>query len=121
MLNAAYRGTDLHGRLAGEGVDFEASGRPSQRQRLTAEDLKEFLDAARGEVVVPAATARAWMVRGTNVEGYNLVPDWLKDGFVSLGASQLGFPDPRNWLRRAEDSYRGRLPAQVLCIPGTAT
>jgi 5-methylcytosine-specific restriction protein B len=34
------------------------------------------------------------MVRGSNVDGYNLVPDWLRDGFVSLSASQLGQVDP---------------------------
>ena len=34
------------------------------------------------------------MVRGSNVDGYNLVPDWLRDGFVSLSASQLGGLDP---------------------------
>ena len=34
------------------------------------------------------------MVRGTNVDGYNLVPDWLRLEFVSLSASQLGNLDP---------------------------
>ena len=34
------------------------------------------------------------MIRGSNVDGYNLVPDWLRDGFVSLSASQLGNLDP---------------------------
>jgi len=34
------------------------------------------------------------MVRGSNVDGYNLVPDWLRDGFVSLSASQLGSLNP---------------------------
>ena len=34
------------------------------------------------------------MVRGSNVDGFNLVPDWLRDGFVSLSASQLGSLDP---------------------------
>ena len=29
------------------------------------------------------------MVRGTSVDGFNLVPDWLREGFVSLSASQL--------------------------------
>ena len=29
------------------------------------------------------------MVRGSNVDGYNLVHDWLGEGFVSLSASQL--------------------------------
>jgi 5-methylcytosine-specific restriction protein B len=34
------------------------------------------------------------MVRGSNVDGYNLVPDWLRDGFVSLSASQLARLSP---------------------------
>ena len=34
------------------------------------------------------------MVRGSSVDGFNLVPDWLGEGFVSLSASQLAQPDP---------------------------
>lgn len=34
------------------------------------------------------------MVRGTSVDGFNLVPDWLAEGDVSLSASQLGAVDP---------------------------
>ena len=34
------------------------------------------------------------MVRGTSVDGFNLVPEWLSENFVSLSASQLGSPDP---------------------------
>jgi 5-methylcytosine-specific restriction protein B len=34
------------------------------------------------------------MVRGSNVEGYNLVEKWLRDGFVSLSASQLAHLSP---------------------------
>ena len=36
MLNATYRGTDLRRRLAAEGIEFDASGRARQDQRLTA-------------------------------------------------------------------------------------
>jgi 5-methylcytosine-specific restriction enzyme B len=32
---------------------------------------------------------RAWLVRGSSVNGHNLVPTWLADGFVSLAASTL--------------------------------
>jgi 5-methylcytosine-specific restriction protein B len=90
MVNAAYRGTDLHARLASEGVEFDAAGHASQEQRLTADALKELLDG-RPEPSQPLAPAarRAWMVRGSNVDGYNLVPEWLGEGFVSLSASQL--------------------------------
>ena len=33
------------------------------------------------------------MVRGSSVDGFNLVPDWLGEGFVSLSASQLAHLD----------------------------
>jgi 5-methylcytosine-specific restriction protein B len=96
MLNAAYRGTDLHARLAGEGVEFDAQGCAAQGQRLTAEALKALLAERPGEDDVDSAvpTKRAWMVRGSNVDGYNLVPEWLGGEFVSLSASQLTKLDP---------------------------
>ena len=43
MLNSAYRGVDLRRRLADEGVEFSATERASQDQRLTATALKELL------------------------------------------------------------------------------
>jgi len=96
MLNAWYRGTDLRSRLAGEGVVFDAHGRAAQDNRLAADSLKELLAAraAGDEQDVPALAKRAWMVRGSNVDGFNLVPDWLRGGFVSLSASQLGRLSP---------------------------
>ena len=90
MLNFAYRGVDLLKRLRNEGIEFDTDGRAAQGQRMTADSLKGFLDARADEGDVAAPTKRAWMVRGSNVDGYNLVPDWLRDGFVSLSASQLG-------------------------------
>ncbi|MET8676548.1 AAA family ATPase [Streptomyces sp. NPDC004647] len=33
---------------------------------------------------------RAWLVRGANVQGKDLVPTWLSEGFCSLAASRLG-------------------------------
>jgi 5-methylcytosine-specific restriction enzyme B len=44
--------------------------------------------------VVPPPVKRAWMVRGTNVDGYNLVADWLHSGFVSISVSQLAKMPP---------------------------
>jgi 5-methylcytosine-specific restriction enzyme B len=63
-----------------------------------AEFLRQVLDSSRDEekiereALVPAK--RAWMIRGTSVDGYNLVPQWLAEGFVSLSAAQLGTVDP---------------------------
>ena len=122
MLNWLYRGADLRRRLADEGVEFDAGGRAAQGQRLTADALKELLAARAGEEEpeTPTSAKRAWMVRGSNVDGYNLVPDWLRDGFVSLSASQLGGLDPGCRLRRAEAGRGDRVPAQVLRLPWAA-
>ncbi|MGH3217988.1 MAG: McrB family protein [Streptosporangiaceae bacterium] len=96
MLNSAYRGVDLRRRLADEGVAFDGGGYARQDQRLTAIVLKELLDARASEddQEAPVPAGRAWMVRGSSVDGYNLVPDWLREGFVSLSASQLAHLDP---------------------------
>ena len=93
MLYFAYRGVDLRKRLADEGIRFGADGRAAQAQRLTSEALRELLEARTADEV-PASIKRAWMVRGTSVDGFNLVPEWLREGFVSLSASQLGSMDP---------------------------
>jgi 5-methylcytosine-specific restriction enzyme B len=94
MLHASYRGTDLRKRLVLEGVKFDEAARAAQSQRLTAQALKALLDELRAADGETAPTAkRAWMVRGTNIDGYNLVSDWLAHGFVSLSASQLGSLD----------------------------
>jgi len=47
-----------------------------------------------------AAGRRAWLVRGSSVNGYNLVPTWLEEGLVSLAASALRPVEPG--LDRAE-------------------
>jgi 5-methylcytosine-specific restriction protein B len=111
MLNATYRGADLRRRLTEEGLDFDSQGRASQEQRLNADALRELLDArAQDDLAGAPATRRAWMVRGSNVEGYNLVEEWLRDGFVSLSASQLAHLSPGvsyDELKRAvEASYQ---------------
>jgi 5-methylcytosine-specific restriction protein B len=97
QLHFAYRGNPgLGDRLTHEGLAFGPDGRASQNQRLAADDLKELLRARAEETQeeAPAPAKRAWMVRGSSVDGYNLVPQWLREGFVSLSASQLARLDP---------------------------
>jgi 5-methylcytosine-specific restriction enzyme B len=94
MVHANYRLIDLRLRLETEGIEFDAEGHAAQAQRLTADALKELLDARAAEDELPPPAKRAWMVRGSNVDGFNLVPEWLLHGFVSLSASQLGNIDP---------------------------
>jgi 5-methylcytosine-specific restriction protein B len=115
MLNAAYRGTDLRRRLAGEGVEFDWQGRASQAQRLDAEALKALFEERPDEydglfALDAASSKRAWMVRGSNVDGFNLVDEWLNDGYVSLSASQLkpftSAPSADDLKERVESGYQ---------------
>ena len=115
MLNAAYRGTDLRRRLAGEGVEFDWQGRASQTQRLDADALKALFEERPDEyddLVSPdaASSRRAWMVRGSNVDGFNLVDEWLDGGYVSLSASQLRpfgeVPTADELKERVESGYQ---------------
>jgi 5-methylcytosine-specific restriction protein B len=112
MLNVAYRGVDLRRRLADERVEFDASEHARQDQRLTANSLKELLSARALEAdeETPLPASRAWMVRGSSVDGYNLVPDWLREGFVSLSASQLAHldsdPDYEQLRQAVETAYQ---------------
>lgn len=94
MLNVTYRGTDIHKRLLQEGLEFDQLGLAVPERRLNADSLKALIDErheADKETAVPVQ--RAWMVRGTNVEGQNLVPGWRRWKFISLSASQLGEVD----------------------------
>jgi len=63
---------------------------------LSTGSLKELLTARAQQIdeETPLPAKRAWMVRGSSVDGFNLVPDWLSEGFVSLSASQLAHLDP---------------------------
>ena len=70
--------------LAREGIEFDDHGRASQAQRLTAYDLEELLGES-GDVTA----SRAWLVRGNNVNGKNLVPTWLERDSCSVAASQI--------------------------------
>ncbi|GAA4401890.1 AAA family ATPase [Fodinibacter luteus] len=71
--------------LEADGIEFDERGRASQAQRLTSHELRDLLSEISGEEREP----RAWMVRGSNVNGKNLVPTWLTEGTCSIPASQI--------------------------------
>ncbi len=71
--------------LEAEGLEFDDRGRASQAQRLTSHELRDMLAELAGEEREP----RAWMVRGSSVNGKNLVPTWLAKGTCSIPASQI--------------------------------
>ncbi len=80
-----YRGADLRQTLRQEGVEFDGA-HASAAQRFTTEVLRERI-VSLDETEFSAR--RAWLVRGANVDGVNLVPHWLAKELVSLAASQL--------------------------------
>lgn len=70
------------------GIPLNAEGRAALTHYLSAAQLAERdeWDSDDGDTSRPA---RAWLVRGSNVSGKNLVPQWLREGFVSLPATYL--------------------------------
>jgi 5-methylcytosine-specific restriction protein B len=86
----AARTDDPHQLLVAEGVEFDDEGRANPEQRLRSEDLSEQIRDVGAEV----ARRRAWLVRGSSVNGHNLVPAWLAQGSVSLAASTLRPVEP---------------------------
>lgn len=87
MLNVNFRGTDILARLANEGVELTQNRRASQDQRITAADLRDRLAEIAPDNT--SSTKRAWLIRGSSVEGRDLVPVWLHMGSASLAAAEL--------------------------------
>lgn len=85
------RPDDLREVLAAEGLQFDASGVASEAQHLRAEDFRDFLEEKGVLVVLPQ---RAWLVRGSSVDGHDLVPSWRLGGYASLRASKLREVEP---------------------------
>lgn len=77
--------------LEAEGIVFDGSGAASEAQHVRAEDLRAFLEEKGVLTVLPK---RAWLVRGSSVDGHDLVPSWRKEGFASLRASKLRAVEP---------------------------
>lgn len=78
------RDTLIAAQLETDGVDIDESGRADLAQRVTVEALHELSGADDSPV------RRAWLVRGSNVQGVNLVRDfWLRAGVCSLPATRL--------------------------------
>ncbi|MEY8040047.1 AAA family ATPase [Saccharopolyspora cebuensis] len=88
MLHFGYRGIDRRKELEKEGVVFDEHGRPDPEQQITADDFRERL-AALDTPVRESQTVRAWLVRGSSVEGRDLIPVWLKQNSMSLAAASL--------------------------------
>ena len=92
--------------LEAEGISFDLRGAADPSRKITKEDIREQLD---GLGLLPKVTKRAWLVRGSNVGGRDLVPQWLDQGRISILATSLRDVDPgvsREELKRVvEDDY----------------
>lgn len=72
--------------LESEGVIFGPDGAADEAQHVRAEDLRDFLET---QGILEPLPRRAWLVRGSSVDGHDLVPSWLGAGFASLRAAKL--------------------------------
>jgi 5-methylcytosine-specific restriction enzyme B len=87
MRHMRFRGMDVAKKLRTEGLEFDASGHAQPSQRITAREFQERLDDL---ITDQAAQARrAWLVRGSSVDGRDLIPVWLERSSVSLAAGNL--------------------------------
>lgn len=75
--------------------DFEKESRRQYRLWKAQQPSDQFDDSQEAEDVEAAQLEsgeqrrRAWLVRGANVDGENVLPRWLSEGFCSVGWSEL--------------------------------
>jgi 5-methylcytosine-specific restriction protein B len=115
MVHARYRGSDLAKLLTSDGAEFDGAGHASRDQMMTAADITERLNELGepgSEATGDSTLTRAWLVRGSSVDGRDLIPLWLHDNFTSLAAANLRTvtsPLPRSELKAiVEDDYQHR-------------
>lgn len=77
--------------LESEGVHFDSAGHASEAAHVRAGDLRAFLEESH---LVDPPPKRAWLVRGSSVDGHDLVPGWRQEGYASLRASKLRAVEP---------------------------
>ena len=91
------------GLLTADGVAM-VFGRADPGKRVPGIDLRQLV----GDGILGESPRRAWLVRGSSVQGANLVRDlWLPQGLCSLPASrlrELPSNSPQDLVRAAVDS-----------------
>mgnify|MGYP002720591772 CR=1 FL=1 len=85
----APRGVSQVEALESEGIDF-SSGSAAGSQMMRAADFRELMEE---NGLLPTLPKRAWLVRGSAVDGHDLIPRWRDEGFVSLRAAKLRVVD----------------------------
>ncbi|MBP2707398.1 AAA family ATPase [Microbispora sp. RL4-1S] len=109
MRHFRYRGGDIARRLKAEGATFDDQGRLAAEDHVTGGEIRERL-AQLPPADPESQVQRAWLVRGSSVDGRDLVPIWLHKESASLAASSLQeipIPVPRDELKAiVEDNYQ---------------
>lgn len=77
--------------LEAEGMTFTTDGRADETAHQRAEDLRGPLEELGALKPLPR---RAWLIRGSNVNGHDLVPLWRAQNFLSLPATKLRPVEP---------------------------
>ncbi|MGV9567133.1 AAA family ATPase [Streptomyces sp. NPDC003480] len=75
--------------LAAEGLPLDATAAAPPANRVNSDQLRAAMARADGGSRERHAVQRGWLIRGAAVQGVNLVPKWLAEGFCSLAASRL--------------------------------
>jgi hypothetical protein len=93
------RGVETRDRLDAQGLAWwiTSSGPPDA---WSDETKRAFLAHQAGERATRTKPTRAWLVRGEKAYGTNIIPRWLAEGFVSVGAAEEG--EMRPGITRAE-------------------
>jgi MoxR-like ATPase len=94
LVRLLARRVELRDRLDAQGVAWcLAKGFPADEWSDEMKD--EFARFVAGEEQKPGpppaeTPAKAWLIRGANVDGVNLVPEWVEQGYVSIGWHEIG-------------------------------
>ncbi|MGC5015120.1 AAA family ATPase [Streptosporangium sp. DT93] len=83
-----YRGGDVAQTLKAEGAAFDEEGKLSLENHVPGWEIQERL-AELPSPDLESAVRRAWLIRGSSVDGRDLVPIWLHKESASLAASSL--------------------------------
>jgi 5-methylcytosine-specific restriction protein B len=75
--------------LAAESLPLDANGAALPAHRVSSDQLRAALARIDDGDRERHAVRRGWLIRGAAVQGVNLVPKWLAEGFCSLAASRL--------------------------------
>lgn len=77
--------------LETEGVRFDSSGVADESQHVRVADFRDYLEQ---QGILSLAPKRAWLVKGSLIDGHDIAESWRRDGYVSLRASRLRSVEP---------------------------